>query len=482
MLPTYLFSPFAGLQYVLNSTKIIYNQHQIVTILNALNNTSFFDQNTLEKSLDVFIKNNFENVLLSLADIIWMSVPFYKILKKTSKLLTDELVKLDRKWIPLIEKQTEVIPKRIKCRNIRKGIQEIYARITALFAKVFGTQELIKTITNIFQIEKHPIVVSDCLKHSDRVDLRQLCNDHKFPDDLTLLIAISLYKSDNTLPINTDKAILSQDVDNLDENLSWIYNILDILLANIDEENTARMLINVDILEFALSSKETLNSKVRDILIEIWTQVSYRLDEFSWKILKLMLKFNICDINADKVFEVEVQCLTESVMKCQFLVTQREVIGKHLTKLKTNLEDFSSNDLTFEKLATVIDILESLNKKNLKLDCQFMFSMTEKILYNWRTSLDDIGRLMISKKFLSFLFNSTNSNNESIWIDKIVSVVESMLESSNVMLKLKLLETLQIFFSKYNCYVFRENPMREMFRKILVAKILHVEMLTTEQR
>lgn len=110
-----------GLNFVLNLDQK-FNKSEVIEILKGLNSTLLYEDGEFVKNIKKFIWNNFEEVFGALIDVPWSSVAFYNVLEA----IVQHVMKMDQfctTFLVNMQKQAEMIPKKIKNVEIREGVQ-----------------------------------------------------------------------------------------------------------------------------------------------------------------------------------------------------------------------------------------------------------------------------------------------------------------------------------------------------------------------
>lgn len=506
-----------GLNYILKNESLEMNNEQIIVILNTLNSTSLYDDGefSIEKNyLNKFIKRHFNETFRNLTEINWVSVPFYRILESICdevEIVKKDEVFFDTLFLQNLQKQTEMIPRRIKNLVIRSGVQKKYIRITTVVAQTTGLKPLKQLLENIFNMGETYEGLEECLRCASMEDLKSIVSfdleknflkfvmltiaTHKGFDDV-ILLSVSL---EDRKKLNM---ITACQIRNNNQGLQNYVNAAirettKNIFDNADKENSIEFVDNVEILTHGLQSANNVATEVQSSLIDIWrlmknnTKVASTNREAFWNILLLILQFNEnVDTSSflDDVFNKSNKS-SLVLVRCQFLIlqeVQRQNIDLDQIKVLqfvTNLSHLVDECFLIAQMNSIIKFIKSVVadelfiSKVLRNHFQGMIMLTD-VLINTVLSIDErkkcIGAIMEILLMLAEL-------DDIAWINHITRVLKSMMKNLTTNEKANVLNVI-INSMKHSRVLQNENSLRNFIKTLLIEKALETEMMTKDQQ
>lgn len=334
-----------GLKYIVSLENRDFSKEQIVIIMNCLNSTTLFDTqtNNFISNLNSFIEKNFENIFETLVDVNWSSAPFYFVLNHVKDHVKKQ--NFNKKFLNILQKQTDVLPLRIKNLTIRCSVQKLYAEILShIMDSVELQQVLMNIMINIFQINnKNYECLDKCLSKIHRENYDMIFTD-SYPYEFLKYALFKLHIEENiseiklaSRKIKSHKKLIMETICHLNEFVrdgyeeypdELVHETIEDMWTHITENQFEALIESIDTLEIGLiASNNDIEADTRNHLFQIWRKIElqrHTCTDFEyayWKILKIILKF---DLKFDVRF-VEAECYETSSESLKFLNVECQV-------------------------------------------------------------------------------------------------------------------------------------------------------------
>lgn len=508
-----------GLNYILSSKSDVDNE-QVLFILNALNSTCLFD--TIEPPIELaamekFIEKNVEVVFKSLAEINWMSVPFYRILQMTERSLRGS--RNPNISAEDLMKQTDILPKRIKNVIIRSGVQELYALIQRVVITKSGfSQQTTQIMINIFNIDPTKNFLSSIINSAQGEEIDFILAPDG-PFDFTCYALCHLNIGKHTKDIiaatknlkNRDKIVMKttclltngkrksfDTIMLIQDSIKGFYNLM-----TIDDGTQLQEIF--EIIKIGMRATKYKSNDVDEVLeicrcLKVRGKKNKKIENLFYQLMELILE-NHGDLNAAEFAEDILESKTKysaAILNCQYLIIKRHERGNNETETKyeetmnsflMNVDQFTSDCYSYNDLLFSIKLLECLiaeqpwrerfmdgMKPNLSLTSGMAFKIFHAII-----DLNEKNDLLC-KLTQCLLFTNENVSSKG-WQESTASLFEEMMEKISKSDQAVVLNLIIKCASNTKTDVFNhENPLRSFVTKLLTEKMLETEMLTREQQ
>lgn len=491
-----------GLNYILSACDVQFNDNQMIMILRALNESPFFDSDAIPAhSLQHFVEKNQNTIFKNLIEINWKSVPFYCILKYITECFTVHQDNFDYDYILTLQKQTEIISKRIKNLVIRSGVQKLYATIASCFLQHVGIQPVLPILINVFYMGKNQQSLEkfiDIRAPQDVIDAVIFNND--CPDDFIRFILLVINKKnpltdlENILSkLNKNKRLRMQLLGDLYkfqrsfDNLlvSNISETIELISIDVDNADNKMMVENVDILAIGLRAKNyTVDQETQKLLINVWEKSLEVSAPVDWTLLKFILLSRI-EIDISKIEEVIFDLNPQSDrLHCQYLILQLQsknatICDESCRSFLENFESFVDECYHYDDLNLVLHLLECFFDERFCDAWMIHHSLLTKISDLFMNS-DERGRTIT--KFAFIMLKSTiKVRKADQWNEHIAQTLEAMMGKLNFIEKANVLHTI-LELMKTSDLFDQPSAIQSFAKKLMLEKILETEMMTNEQQ
>lgn len=397
-----------GLKYIFGMKEIKFTKQQVLKILEAVNATYLYDLND-EKFLEEiqkFVENHSDIIFEILVEINWFSVPFYYILKnlKITKISHDDY---NNNFLLCFEKQTELIPKRIKNVKIRAKVKEIYSNLLESVIASIGICQVLRSFKNIFYINENHDCLRKCLFHIKQEDYALIFSS-EFDYEFLKYIITKTHEGrtidevkDCIKHLKYNQKLLVEvmlDMHELMDNYEDIPNILvnemiKLIWKHITDEKHEGIDNSLNLLEMCLdASKCQIENETIDHLTEIWTRINsiYLHDKsFEYPFLKstnIILNHNL---NFDTKFAENVcfsstfaSQLLATQTKCQALIIKNQILknsSQNLQFLETVLNNIEILLDRSSSNSDIMDVYELLKIVTLNISREVHENILEKL-------------------------------------------------------------------------------------------------------
>jgi hypothetical protein len=493
-----------GLNFISECKDHQFNDEEIVTILNAFNATYLYDPELKPISLESlrgFVGRNWKNVFNSMIQINWMSTPCFKILEVvTESAAYQNLTSFDSKFIDVLVKQTESIPKRVKNLVLRLGVRRLYGKFSTILVQHVGIRPLIPVVTNIFNIGDDFKYLGECLRFAQQKDYELIFNDDNLEDFMQLaLLSMMNDKSVDEMMIacrnlTNPESIILKALCKLNfekqlerEIIAILYEVSAKISTHAEDLNDQTLQRFSEMLDNGLrASISPIELELQSLLISIWKRLknSTKPSSHFW-ILKPILEFNFdfdVSVIESEVFD-ENQGHSQSSTKlfCQLLALERttQLDEIKLKKFLDSYEYFVDQCYKKKDILTSCEIMQRLVKSDdriIRKSLHILLRIVDIILLRALSSDDKTEFVeQLTNIFLALAEISTESS------DHVTNNLSLLLEKLSVHDKARAFHKI----SKYTktSTVFEESGLlRDWLRQLLIEKLLETEILTKEEQ
>lgn len=500
-----------GLNFVLGLMDN-FNDQETITILNALNSSSYFDVDQISiepKLLNDFVQRNFKVVFRNLIEVNWTSVPFYRILQIIANVVDSSHFKVtDSHFLAQLLKQTELIPKRIKNLVIRLGVQSKYSIIVTRLTSHLSVKTLLPILINIFNIADGYKCLEKCLREIKPCEFESIFNDQTPKDFVNF--ALIAYSQDKPLGIikeatralqESDKMIINAMLHATIKNELHKRNVtvlvsetIEKIYENAEDCDFKSLNENAANLETAMRCSKFKESRELQSILQLLavlkkhSQINQEFKLAFLIVLKIALEFREIFDKAVTIIDHLDEDHSTVVIQCRYLILHNQlnsgcdVDERELVSFLRAFEAFLDiSDL--EEPTFAITLLENICSSewssmwcSSKESLETMISSTQKLL-NQLSSLDDHLRLL---NFLEVLLSSVYwRKDQAQWINHVTICLQHAMEKCSLSDKAKVLEVVVDFGESPT---FQDSSLREYIKLLLIEKLIEVEMLTKDQQ
>ncbi|XP_070503310.1 uncharacterized protein [Chironomus tepperi] len=504
-----------GLKYIFGMSEIKLHKQQVFKILEAVNVTHLFDfkEKKFLSEVQNFVQNYSEIIFELIVEINWFSVPFYYILKSLETMKISNEYSKD--FLVCFEKQTELIPKRIRNIKIRGMVKIFYSNLLEKVISSIGIHHVLRIFRNIFHINENHDCLNKCINHIKEEDYALIFSDefdYKFRKYILLQTHIgkTIDEVKNSVKhIKDNQKLIIEvmlDMHDLMDNYEDIPNIL----INEMIEKVWKQLTNqkhngientLNLLELSLNgSKNKLENETIDHITEIWTKInSIFLDDkkFEFSYLKstyIILKY---DQNFNSKF-VENECFLSTFApeflvlqtNCQALIIRNQFLNNENQNLQFIERIMDNIEILLERSSSnndIMDVYEILKIVTLNISKEFHENIFEKlqiVFKNFIQTSSDIINLSTSfwKSFIKFNLKSIeNFGIINSWMESIEEIYKNFMDSTNENDKFALLMAIYDFLNEYSSTLV-ENNVLKYFKSCLVDAMFEVNVMTRDEQ
>lgn len=496
-----------GIKYVL-SLKTEFNDQETLAILNALNSSSQFqeDQVSIEPSLlKEFVKINFDVISRNLIELDWMTVPFYKLLQIITDVIeSSSTISTDPLFLAQLSKQTEIIPKRIRNKIIRLGVQSKYGAIATKLSHHISVKSILPILLNIFNIANGYKCLEKCLRTIKPHECEIIFNNQLPTDFVTFaVLASSQNKSFEEITevtrnlIEGDRMLINAmlTTSSHGENIkTLVRDLIQKIYASVEDRDFPSLKRNVNNLASVIQHSNYKEITELNQIIKLLTVLRNHAENCQdfkfafWIIFKValgcrevfdkavLLKDSLNDNSVTTVIECRYLILDKQLNEdnnvneidlAEFLESFEGLIDRH----KENLEEMKS----LVTLLKHICDLEWFSMWSSSKNCLgIMISATQKLQLEVSCEGDHPELL----NFLKILLSSIKWKDEKIeWINHVTVCYEYALQRVSDKAKIFAL-IIEFGESSDN---FQEGPLRDFIKLLLIEIITEPEIITRDQ-
>jgi len=417
----------SGLKYILGMREVKFQKQQVLKILEAVNVTYLFDskEENFLKEIQKFVENNSKIIFELLVEINWFSVPFYYIIKSlaTMKIFNG----YDKDFLSCFEKQTELIPKRIRNIKVRAIVKVFYSNLLEKVMASIGIQQVLRIFKNIFYINEKHDCLDKCIKHINQENYAFIfCNE--FDHDFLKYILLKTHEG-NTIDevkdcvkyVKDNQKLVMEVMLNMYELMDSYEDIPNILInemieliwVQLTDQKSNGIENALNLLEMSLEAlNDQIEQQTLDHITEIWTKINSTFlhdKSFEYPYLKstnIILKYNQ---TFDTKF-VENECFSSTFTsqylglqaKCQALIIKNQFINNSKNNLQFIESVMDNIEILLDRSSSncdVMDVYEILKIVTLNISKEVPESILEKlknIFNNFIYSSSDIINLSTS--------------------------------------------------------------------------------------
>ncbi|CAG9808004.1 unnamed protein product [Chironomus riparius] len=504
-----------GLKYIFGMREIKFKKQQVLKILEAVNVTYLFDsrEEKFLKEIQKFVENNSEIIFELLIEINWFSVPFYYILESLKSMKIPD--KYNKDFLACFEKQTELIPKRIRNIKIRGIVKIFYSNLLKKVITSVGIHQVLRTFKNIFHINQNHDCMKECINNITEEDYALIFSkevDYEFVKYILLKThmgktidevkdCVKHIKESQKLVIEV-MLDMYESMDIYEDVPSIIVNeMIKLIWEQLTDQKHEGIENALNLLELSLkTAKNNLENEAIEHITEIWTRINsiFLHDKsFEYPYLKstnIILKHNQ---NFDsKLVENE---YFSSTFTSQFLILQtigQALIIKNLfinslhpslqfiQRVLENIEILLDRSSSESDVMDVYEILKIATLSTSKEAHAIISDKLKNIFNNFLQTSCNIISLSTSfwRSFIKFIWESIENFEFSIsWMEAVEEIFRTFMDRTNENDRFALLLAMHDFFNEH-CTALVTNNVLNYFKTCLIEAMFEVKVMTRDEQ